>query len=144
MSRTASPTGGGSSRRIPALSALITDAIGDGWTRDLEKLSELEPFAEDDGFCTAFDEVKQGNKRRLAAYLEKTDKISSIRPSCSTARQSAFMNTRGSFSTCSTPSPSTTGCRRPGDGCLYPEDDPLLRQIGAGIPHVQAHHQTDP
>ena len=29
----------------PGLSALITEAIGDGWTSDLERLRDLEPFA---------------------------------------------------------------------------------------------------
>ena len=59
----------------PGLSALITDTIGDGWTRDLQQLAELEKFVDDDGFCKAFDENKQANKRRLASYLEKTDRI---------------------------------------------------------------------
>jgi starch phosphorylase len=58
----------------PRLTALITDAIGDGWTRDLERLRELEPFAADESFCTAFEGIKLGNKKRLAAYLEN-DKI---------------------------------------------------------------------
>ena len=59
----------------PGLSALITESIGDAWTRDLENLRGLEEFSADDGFCKAFNEVKQGNKRRLAAYLEKNHKI---------------------------------------------------------------------
>ena len=50
----------------PALSELITDAIGDGWLTDLERLRELEPYAEDDEFRDAFREVKAANKRRLA------------------------------------------------------------------------------
>ena len=59
----------------PKLSALITEVIGDGWTKDLKGLAELEPFIDDEGFCKAFDEIKQGNKRRLASYLEKNGKI---------------------------------------------------------------------
>jgi len=59
----------------PGLSALITEAIGDGWTRDLEGLRALEPFAGDDSFCKAFEEIKQGNKERLAAHLRRGDKI---------------------------------------------------------------------
>ena len=55
----------------PALTALITDSIGEGWKKDLEKLRELEPFAEDDGFRAAFEGVKLANKKRLAEYLEK-------------------------------------------------------------------------
>ena len=60
----------------PEVSALITDAIGDGWTRGLERLTSLQEFADDEGFCKAFDEIKQENKRRRASYLEKTDRIS--------------------------------------------------------------------
>ncbi len=59
----------------PALSALITEAIGDEWTHDLQRLADLEPFANDDGFCKVFDEIKQENKKRLAAYLEMQNKI---------------------------------------------------------------------
>ncbi|MGD0486775.1 MAG: glycogen/starch/alpha-glucan phosphorylase [Syntrophorhabdales bacterium] len=64
----------------PGLSALITGAIGDGWTHDLERLADLEPFARDDGFCKAFEEIKQANKARLAAFLATNDKIT-INPS---------------------------------------------------------------
>ena len=49
--------------------------IGDGWTSNLEKLRDLEAFAGDEAFCAAFDEIKLDNKKRLAAYLEKRDKI---------------------------------------------------------------------
>ncbi len=64
----------------PGLSALITGAIGDKWTRDLKQLRDLEPFARDDNFCMAFEEIKQQNKARLAAYLQTNDKIT-INPS---------------------------------------------------------------
>ncbi|MGN8026655.1 glycogen/starch/alpha-glucan phosphorylase [Microbacterium sp. 22242] len=57
----------------PALSALITDAIGDGWVTELDRLRELEPFAEDASFRTAFAEVKAGNKRRLNDVLRERD-----------------------------------------------------------------------
>jgi starch phosphorylase len=59
----------------PRLSTLITDAIGDAWTRDLDKLRDLEPFAADRNFCAAFEAIKQENKARLAAHLEATDRI---------------------------------------------------------------------
>ena len=57
----------------PGLSALITDAIGDGWVTDLERLRELEPFAEDAAFRASFAEVKAGNKRRLNEVLQARD-----------------------------------------------------------------------
>jgi glycogen phosphorylase len=59
----------------PGLSALITNTIGDGWTRNLEALNQLEAFVDDEAFCTAFDGIKQDNKRRLAEYLNRNYKI---------------------------------------------------------------------
>ncbi|WP_245958517.1 glycogen/starch/alpha-glucan phosphorylase [Microbacterium bovistercoris] len=58
----------------PALSALITEAIGDGWVTDLERLRELEPFAEDAAFRDAFAQVKAGNKKRLNDVLRVRDR----------------------------------------------------------------------
>lgn len=57
----------------PALSRLITDAIGGGWVTDLERLRELEPFADDPEFTRRFRDVKRRNKLRLAGVLEKRD-----------------------------------------------------------------------
>ncbi|KJL33502.1 glycogen/starch/alpha-glucan phosphorylase [Microbacterium azadirachtae] len=57
----------------PGLSTLITDAIGDGWVTDLERLHELEPLAEDAAFRAAFAAVKAGNKRRLNEVLQARD-----------------------------------------------------------------------
>ena len=56
----------------PRLAALITDAIGDGWLRDLDRLAELEPLADDAAFCDRWRTVKQANKRELAEWLRKT------------------------------------------------------------------------
>jgi starch phosphorylase len=53
----------------PLLSELITDAIGDGWTKDLYELKNLEPFAEDDEFCRQFRRIKEANKKSLSDYL---------------------------------------------------------------------------
>ncbi len=57
----------------PALSRLITDAIGGGWVTDLERLHELEPFVDDPEFTRLFRDVKRRNKLRLAGVLEKRD-----------------------------------------------------------------------
>ncbi len=57
----------------PGLSSLITEAIGDGWVTDLDRLRELEPLAEDAAFRAAFAEVKAGNKRRLNDVLRARD-----------------------------------------------------------------------
>jgi starch phosphorylase len=51
------------------LSALITDAIGPGWITDLDRLSELEPFADDAAFRERFRSVKQTCKTSLAKHL---------------------------------------------------------------------------
>ena len=59
----------------PPLSRLITEAIGSGWVTDLERLSELEPYAQDAEFLRRFQEVKGRNKRRLAGLLERRDGI---------------------------------------------------------------------
>jgi len=59
----------------PGLSDLITDTIGDGWLSNLERLRELEPFADDDGFLDAFAKIKTANKTRLATLLQRRDGI---------------------------------------------------------------------
>ena len=53
----------------PRLAALITEAIGDSWARDLDALRRLEPLAEDGAFLDRFLEVKLENKRRLAKVI---------------------------------------------------------------------------
>ena len=51
------------------LSRLITETIGDGWVRDLEKLTDLAPYADDAAFCAAFAQAKLENKQRLVDRL---------------------------------------------------------------------------
>jgi glycogen phosphorylase len=53
----------------PRLAELITEAIGDGWLRDLERLQELEAFADDPAFQDRWHTVKQANKAELARWL---------------------------------------------------------------------------
>lgn len=53
----------------PRLAALISEAIGDGWTRDLEALSGLEKVADDAAFREKWRAVKQANKARLSKVL---------------------------------------------------------------------------
>lgn len=50
----------------PKLAGLITEAIGEGWAADLDKLRGLEKFAEDRSFREKFAEVKRSNKEALA------------------------------------------------------------------------------
>ncbi len=60
----------------PGLTALITEAIGEGWMSDLEKLADLEPFAEDPAFREQWNRVKRGHKEQVAALaLERFDLV---------------------------------------------------------------------
>jgi len=67
-------TNGVSPRRFlrlanPRLSALITTRLGDQrWLTDLDRLRELEAFADDAGFREQWREVKRLNKLDLAAH----------------------------------------------------------------------------
>jgi starch phosphorylase len=44
------------------LAGLISDTIGDGWEKDLARLSGLAPYARDKSFQTAFQAAKRQNK----------------------------------------------------------------------------------
>lgn len=57
------------------LSSLITDSIGDTWTKNLEDLKNLEPFVEDKAFRDRFNEIKASNKKRLLALLERENNL---------------------------------------------------------------------
>ncbi|MFZ0529366.1 MAG: glycogen/starch/alpha-glucan phosphorylase [Propionicimonas sp.] len=59
----------------PWLSNLITDALGPNWVTNLERLQELEPYAEDPEFRAAFRDAKAKNKSRLSALLLARDGI---------------------------------------------------------------------
>ncbi|MCO5194934.1 MAG: glycogen/starch/alpha-glucan phosphorylase [Anaerolineae bacterium] len=56
----------------PRLFDLITEKIGTGWLRDLERLRELEPFVDDPDFRTEWRAVKRRNKRDLAGFIAET------------------------------------------------------------------------
>ena len=53
----------------PSLTKLVTDAIGDSWTRDLEHLRALEPMASDPGFREAWKRMRQRSKNALIAEV---------------------------------------------------------------------------
>jgi len=53
----------------PGLSTLITDAIGDGWIRDLREVSKLKAFTEDSGFREDFRNAKLNAKRQFCDWL---------------------------------------------------------------------------
>jgi starch phosphorylase len=56
----------------PALSHLITDAIGDAWITDLGELSRLRLLAEDEGFREFFRSAKREAKSQCANWLQAT------------------------------------------------------------------------
>ncbi|MBT8107966.1 MAG: glycogen/starch/alpha-glucan phosphorylase [Gammaproteobacteria bacterium] len=55
----------------PELSALISETIGDGWKTELTELEGIARFADDGEFQARWRDIKQANKARLAADLEK-------------------------------------------------------------------------
>jgi starch phosphorylase len=56
----------------PRLAELVTDAIGDGWVRNLERLRDLEPLADDPAFQERWRLAKRANKEELARWLHTT------------------------------------------------------------------------
>jgi starch phosphorylase len=54
----------------PGLSALITEAVGDGWVTDLGRLSGLAALADDTAFRENFRKVKRLAKGRFADWLK--------------------------------------------------------------------------
>ena len=56
----------------PALTALIREAIGDGFLDDAEKLVDLAPFADDASFREKFAAVKRTNKVALAGFVKSS------------------------------------------------------------------------
>jgi len=53
----------------PRLAALITRHLGDAWPRDLDRLRELERWADDPAFQAEFMAIKRANKADLAAVI---------------------------------------------------------------------------
>lgn len=56
----------------PGLTALMKEAIGDGFLRDYTQFEKLLPFTNDKAFLERFHQVKQENKKRLAEYVYRT------------------------------------------------------------------------
>ncbi|MEB3307510.1 MAG: glycogen/starch/alpha-glucan phosphorylase, partial [Cyanobacteriota bacterium] len=55
----------------PLLSDLFTDAVGEGWVRDLDQLRGLERFADDQGFLDRWETTRLAVKRQLAHYIHR-------------------------------------------------------------------------
>ncbi|MEO7091636.1 MAG: glycogen/starch/alpha-glucan phosphorylase, partial [Polyangiales bacterium] len=56
----------------PRLADLVTDAIGEGWIKDLDRLRDLEKHADDAAFQDRWLAVKRANKDDLATWLRAT------------------------------------------------------------------------
>ena len=54
----------------PRLSKLITDAVGDGWIKDLSQLKGLERYADDNNFLQELAKVKRANKVDLSNFVK--------------------------------------------------------------------------
>lgn len=55
----------------PGLSRLITETIGAGWLRDLDRLTDLENHVEDGAFRDKWRAIKQQNKHDLALLMQR-------------------------------------------------------------------------
>ncbi len=60
----------------PELATFITDAIGDRWMKDLDRLRDLEVCARSMEFREQWNEVKLGCKKKFARWLQQTHGIS--------------------------------------------------------------------
>ncbi len=55
----------------PRLTELVTEAIGDGWLKDMERLHELESFADDAAFREKWHRAKKEHKNKIANLARK-------------------------------------------------------------------------
>jgi glycogen phosphorylase len=55
----------------PRLADFITEAIGDGWVRNLDELRRLEPLIEDADFRAQWRDIKRWNKAALATIIRE-------------------------------------------------------------------------
>lgn len=56
----------------PRLARLVTEAIGDGWVRDLSQMRALESYADDTGFRERWHHMHHANKVDLATLIRQT------------------------------------------------------------------------
>ena len=57
----------------PNLAGLVTEAIGDHWTKDLDALRDLQAFATDPSFQERWTQIKRANKDALAAWALRSE-----------------------------------------------------------------------
>lgn len=59
----------------PFLSKIISDKIGEGWLKDLDKLKQLESFVDDEEFQESWRSAKWLNKKLLIDHIESEHAI---------------------------------------------------------------------
>ncbi len=59
----------------PELSSLITEKIGNGWETDLDRLSELKKFVDDQNTIDRFNEIKRIKKVQLCEYIREHEGV---------------------------------------------------------------------
>ncbi len=59
----------------PGLKNLLDELLGTGYCLNLEKISALKKYADDDSVLNALNDIKYSNKKRLADYVLKTEHI---------------------------------------------------------------------
>jgi starch phosphorylase len=55
----------------PRLAALLTEAVGDGWMKDMAQLRQLERFSEDTAFLERWGDTKLAVKTQLSHYIHR-------------------------------------------------------------------------
>ncbi|MEY3963658.1 MAG: hypothetical protein RLZZ106_913, partial [Cyanobacteriota bacterium] len=55
----------------PRLAALLTEAVGEGWVKDMAQLRQLERFTEDDAFLERWGQTKLAVKNQLSHYIHR-------------------------------------------------------------------------
>ncbi|MDD4080495.1 MAG: glycogen/starch/alpha-glucan phosphorylase [Eubacteriales bacterium] len=60
----------------PRLAALITESIGESWTKEPERLKELLPFRDDAAFRERFASIKRQNKEVFSEFLTRRQEMS--------------------------------------------------------------------
>ena len=55
----------------PKLRTLLNEAIGEGWIQDLDQLSKLEAFQDDQGFLERWEQTHLAAKRNLSSIIHR-------------------------------------------------------------------------
>ncbi len=59
----------------PGLTSLLDETVGPDWVTDLERLTGIEPHADDAAFHARFQAIKRANKERLARIINRIAQV---------------------------------------------------------------------